>query len=162
MSDFNNFENLVETIYNHLKNTKVYSLTPRAGAILNFALSLVDKNLSLPQGMMMGIGASIYNHSDSLDQNNISMGTAALLGHETVHGIQSLSAGGIINFMENYIAAGLPTKDNRSLYYTNKFERAAYSFGPENYRGWRESNAKRSGASEPVLLDPNNSGWWEL
>jgi len=154
MNDFNNFDDLVESVYNHLKDTKVYTLTPRAGAILNFALSLVDKNLSLPQGMMMGIGNTIYNNTGVLDPNNLSIENAALLGHESIHGIQSVAAGGISKYLELYM-----NEIKNKGYYKNKFEIAAYNFGPTNVRA--ERYTLRGKENKPPILLSQGREWWK-
>ena len=56
--------------------------------------------------------------------------TSDLLGHEGVHGVQSNAAGGAANFLNNYNKASEAAGNNP--YYGNEYEKAAYSFGPEN------------------------------
>lgn len=75
----------------------------------------------------------------------------ALLGHEAIHGIQSIAAGGTVNFLNNYnqacidsgrttqpvnnqniISYGSHAIDIEKAYYGNRYEQAAYSFGPKN------------------------------
>ena len=74
-----------------------------------------------------------------------------LLGHEAIHGLQSIAAGGPVQFLEKYnheaivhgttrnpvdninvIQHGSRNIDVDKAYYLNRFERAAYSWGPVN------------------------------
>lgn len=99
-------------------------------------------------GDAFSVGGFIFVFKNTADSGTI--------GHEGIHGIQSVVAGGTRQFLEHYnkasIIAGITREQVRKdtsgndivkqvgdrrinvakAYFGNQYERAAYSFGPQN------------------------------
>ena len=96
--------------------------------------------------------------------------TSSLYRHHDHEHLRRLRAGAeparfYGSFDQAYTQAMNNTGRNpREQYLENEYERAAYSFGPNEAgkRSFDNSLAGEANASGPVLLDPANQGWWRL
>lgn len=104
------------------------------------------------------IGNTIYERNADFSSGFALGGTEAekvanLIGHEAIHTLQSAAYGGVDGFL---IAYGKESKDNG--YYGNKFEIAAYSFGPNNKTIMKNlPQTYRYGN----YVFARNPGWWK-
>ena len=162
MDGFRNPNRLERVVRRRLNRTKViYGADPNT---MNRHLSSAGAGFRVQQGMSgVGIGRTIYRTGGQ--PNPMNRSEAALLGHEGVHGIQAKAHGGLGNFDQAYTQAMNNGRENpQEQYLENEYERAAYSFGPNERRtdSFDSSLAGEANASGPVLLDPANQGWWRL
>lgn len=106
------------------------------------AMGMVLTDMSSGEAFSVGGFIFVLGNTQEYDE---------LLGHEAIHGIQSIASGGTVNFLNNYnqacIDSGSTTRpvnnqdiipysshaiDIEKAYYGNSYEQAAYSFGPKN------------------------------
>jgi len=132
-----------EAIASMLGNQTVVTGVDRTTASLAAqAMGMILTDMS--GGDAFSVGGYIFVLGNTQDSSD-------LLGHEAIHGIQSIAAGGPVQFLEKYntacIAPGI-TMDNvkageiekrgtininlEKAYLGNSYEQAAYSFGPPN------------------------------
>ena len=162
MDRFRNPNRLERVVRRRLNRTKViYGADPNT---MNRHLNKAGAGFRVQQGMSgVGIGRTIYRTDGP--PNSMNRSEAAFLGHEGVHGIQAKAHGNLGSFDQAYTQALNNTgKDPQEQYLENEYERAAYSFGPNEAGApsFDTSLAREANASGPVLLDPANQGWWRL
>ena len=162
MDGFRNPNRLERVVRRRLNRTKVIYGADRT--MMNRHLSNAGAGFRVKQNMSgVGIGRTIYRTDGP--PNPMNRSEAAFLGHEGAHGIQAKAHGDLGSFDQAYTKALNNTgKDPQEKYLKNEYERAAYSFGPNEAGApsFDTSLAGEANASGPVLLDPANQGWWRL
>ena len=162
MDGFRNPNRLERVVRRRLNRTKVIYGADRT--MMNRHLSNAGAGFRVKQNAFgAGIGRTIYRTDGP--PNSMNRSEAAFLGHEGVHGLQAKAHGALGSFDQAYTQAMNNTgKDPEEQYLENEYERAAYSFGPNErkFPSFDNSFAGEANASGPVLLDPANQGWWRL
>jgi hypothetical protein len=97
---------------------------------------------------MVGIAGTIYNFTGVLSNNNMDMITAALLGHETIHSLQSAAHVGLANYLDHY-----SDNDPKESYGAGLNESTAYNFGG--------SARYYKGVGTQVLKRNQYQGWFK-